>query len=152
MKANKKPEAFLFDVDGTLANNNHRQQWVKTKPKNWAAYNQNMEKDTLILPVAKVFTALKVAGFKIICTTGREEDKREITEQWLHDNLVYPDQLIMRKSKDYRDDGIVKTEMLEEITKDNVIVGIFDDRPKVLRAWRTKGLFTFNVLQHEEEF
>ena len=148
----KKQEVFLFDIDGTLANNNHRQQWGRSKPKNWAAYNENMEKDTLISPVSKVFMALRVAGFKLICTTGREEDKRDITENWLHEHLVYPDQLIMRKSKDYRDDGIVKTEMLDLIQDNHTIVGVFDDRPKVIRAWRAKGLFTFNVLQSEEEF
>ncbi len=152
MKPNKKNQAFIFDIDGTIADNSHRQSWVKSKPKNWAAYNATMDKDTLIVPTAKVFTALRSANFNILVFTGREDTKKELTLQWLHDNNVYPDEIYMRKEKDYRDDAIVKSEMLDKVTDKYHIIGVFDDRPKVVRMWRERGLFVFNVLQNDEEF
>jgi len=38
----------IFDVDGTLANCEHRMHWIRHRPKNWAAFNRAMPYDTPI--------------------------------------------------------------------------------------------------------
>ena len=38
---------IVFDIDGTLANVEHRRQFVASKPKNWAAWNAAMDRDTV---------------------------------------------------------------------------------------------------------
>jgi hypothetical protein len=58
----------------------------------------------------------------------------------------------MRKAKDYRDDAIVKSEMLDEILKTYSVIAVFDDRTKVVDMWRSRGLFVFDCNQTREIF
>lgn len=137
---------ILCDIDGTLANCDHRRHWVKSKPRNWPAFEAQMCNDTLIEPVAITIKALFAASHNILLCSARGEQSRVITEQWLSKHDIPYSSLYMRKEGDYRDDQIVKTELLAQIRSDgwNPIF-VFDDRPKVIDAWRAAGLFVFNV-------
>lgn len=147
-------KCFIFDIDGTLADNGHRQDWVKTKPKNWTAYNKTMGEDTPIIPVITVLRHLQYGGtpFHIFICSGREEIYRQVTEGWLEEQDIEHDGLFMRKEQDYRDDCIVKKEMLDTIIKTYEVVGVFDDRYKVVNMWREQGLFVFDVNQTRSIF
>lgn len=148
-----KRKAIIFDIDGTLADNSHRTPWVKSKPKNWGAYNATMSEDKLIKPVATLYSILRDNyEYKLIICTGREDVYKDVTDYWLTTNEVFYDELYMRKEKDYRDDTIVKEEMLKEIQKNYEVAFVFDDRPSVCRMWRDNGLFVFNCQQGEHEF
>ena len=52
----------------------------------------------------------------------------------------------MRKTKDYRDDGVVKLELLEQIRKNgfNPVIA-FEDRDRVVKVWRDAGLICAQV-------
>ena len=39
-------KVIVFDIDGTLANIEHRRSFVATKPKNWKAFNAGIVNDT----------------------------------------------------------------------------------------------------------
>ena len=39
-------KVIVFDIDGTLANIEHRRAFVATKPKNWKAFNAGIVNDT----------------------------------------------------------------------------------------------------------
>lgn len=140
-------------MDGTIANNEHRQSWVKQKPKNWDAYNASMHLDLPIQPVIDTISTLSLI-YKIIICTGRQEDKREVTLAWFRKHGLYPyiTEMLMRKTKDYRDDTVVKEEMLKEIQERYEVIGVFEDRVKVVDMWRSHGLFVFDVNQSREEF
>lgn len=148
-----KKKCFIFDIDGTLADNGHRQMWVKNKPKNWVAYNKTMSEDTLIEPVQVVLDLLACGeDIHIIICSGREEIYKNITNTWLAENGIRPDKLMMRKEKDYRDDTIVKEEMLHEIQQFYDVVAVFDDRHKVVDMWRKNGCFVFDCNQERSIF
>lgn len=146
-----KQKAFIFDIDGTLSNNEHRQNWVRNKPKNWNAYNKEMCLDT---PIEAVILTLRAIGlvYPIIISSGRQEDKRHVTEFWFAENDIPFTKMYMRKTGDYRDDVVVKLEMLEEIKKKYEVVAVFDDRVKVVNGWRSAGLYVFDCNQTREEF
>lgn len=147
-----KIKAYISDIDGTVADGKHRQHWVRSKPKNWNAYNAAMHNDTPIISVIYTIRALHAAGNVIILSSGRQDKDRKTTEDWMKLHGVPYEELYMRKTGDYRDDTIVKEEMLREIEKKYDIVGVFDDRIKVVDMWRRNGLHVFDVNQSREDF
>lgn len=147
---------IIFDIDGTLANIDHRVKYVKSKPKNWDAFDAGIPNDKVNPHVAEVFFSLRDANHDIVFATGRSERSRDATVAWLKKNgfWLISSHLYMRKDGDYRGDDIVKKEILDQITsawgrKPDMV---FDDRPRVVRMWRENGVFVFNVYQGEEEF
>jgi hypothetical protein len=148
---------IVFDIDGTLANIEHRLDYVRSKPKNWAAFDAGIPNDKVNEPVAKVFRKFAVdrAFHDVVLASGRNERSRRATEDWLYaNNLTGWQKLYMRKADDFRGDDIVKREILDEIIADygKKPDMVFDDRPRVVRMWREEGIFVFNVYQGEEDF
>ena len=146
----------VFDIDGTLANIEHRLDYVRSKPKNWKAFDAGIPNDKINFPVAKIFWTLEETGaYDIVLASGRNERSRQATKEWLRANgLGGYQKLYMRKTDDFRNDSIVKREMLDEIIdfygKNPDMV--FDDRPRVVKMWRDAGVFVFDVYQGKEDF
>lgn len=146
----------IFDLDGTLCNIEHRLNFVRSKPKNWPAFDAGIPNDTVNPHVAAAFHALRNAGHDIVFASGRNERSRAATVAWLDANGFWAasSHLYMRPADDFRSDDIVKREILDTIVshfgrKPDMV---FDDRPRVVRMWRDAGIFVFNVYQGEEDF
>lgn len=139
-------KVIVFDIDGTLANIEHRRQYVATKPKNWKAFTAGIPFDTPheeIVFLAKTFEAL---GHTVILCSGRSEESRKVTEEQMQDFGVEFNALYMRSEGDYREDSIVKTELLSQITYDYGFPYLwFDDRQQVVDAIRAKGVRVLQV-------
>jgi hypothetical protein len=137
----------VFDIDGTIANNNHRRPHLIGEKKDWKSYNATMIKDGLIRDVADLMFELS-ANHDIILCTGREEVYRNVTVAWLRNyNLTRCIvDVFMRPEKDYRSDAIVKVELLNIITE---LYGKpwlwFDDRQQVVDAIRAEGIRVMQV-------
>ena len=146
----------VFDIDGTLANIDHRLDYVRSKPKNWKAFDAGIPNDKVNYTVAEMFWALDATGqHTIVLASGRNERSRQATEDWLRKNSLNAyEKLYMRKADDFRSDDIVKQEILDQIIADygKKPDMVFDDRPRVVRMWRDNGIFVFNVYQGEEDF
>lgn len=131
--------ALIFDIDGTLAIMGDRSPYDGAKV--WL--------DTLNVDVCSVLRRHYAAGIKIIIVTGRDEIYRDVTEKWLLDNAVYHDELYMRPTEEgqKREDSIIKYELFNQHIRPQgmQILGVFDDRHRVLRMWRKLGLTTFHV-------
>lgn len=150
---------IVFDIDGTLANLDHRLHYVREKPKNWKAFELGIADDTLIEPMREILWSLAEAGNTIIFASGRNEHSHEATIQWMEDHKIWgyggtADKMYMRASGDYRNDAIVKKEILEQIIKDYKKKPdmVFDDRPRVVNMWRENGIFVLDVNQSGEDF
>jgi hypothetical protein len=144
-------------LDGTLANIEHRLDYVRSKPKNWPAFDAGIPNDKVNEPVARVFHSMIASDFNndVILASGRSERTRQATEDWLELNgLGHYDKLYMRKADDFRGDDIVKDEIIDEIVEDygKLPDMWFDDRPRVVRAVRARGIFVLDVYQGEENF
>ena len=139
-------EALIFDMDGTLADINHRRHFVESKPKNWNSFYEGMIGDTPIQPVVMMAQLLKSAGHRIIIATGRPRRSNNITLQFLRDNDIPYDAAYLRTDKDYRPDTVVKENMLRKMKINGYDPTIaFDDRKSVVEMWRANGLFVFQV-------
>jgi len=148
-------KVIVFDIDGTIANTEHRKHWVSSKPKNWAAWNAGMANDTPHADIKFIMDMLRFANVNhpdhedeiaIILCSGRGEETREVTRRWLNDNGFTYEQLYMRSEGDYRKDSIVKVELLEQIRKDWGPPFLwFDDREQVVQAIRAEGVRVLQV-------
>lgn len=152
-------KVWVFDVDGTLANNHHRIKHLKaTTNKDWDAFFASQDKDSPFDAVLSVMNALHAVGDKVIILTARDERFREVTLSWLNDHAGFKidnSDLYMRDGGDRRDDDHIKIEIVNEILKNNPdykIMGVFEDRHRVIDAWRDAGYYVFECNQQREEF
>ncbi|WP_427007175.1 AAA family ATPase [Pseudarthrobacter sp. H2] len=131
------PGAVICDIDGTLAH------MVNRGPYDTSKYLDD-EKDDL---VHWAFARLSVEGGKRIICSGRSDEFRADTEQWLADNGITYDLLLMRPAGDVRKDSIVKRELYEQHIKGQYNVRlVLDDRNQVVDMWRDElGLKCFQV-------
>lgn len=139
---------IVFDLDGTLADLQHRIGYIENKPKNWKAFHAAVKHDTPIEPIIFLYKLIEdsvervVEDVRLIICSGRGAESRADTEAWLDRHGIYYEQLMMRPVNDHRPDYIIKKEML-----DNIIAQygtkpwlVFDDRNQVVDMWRENGI------------
>jgi hypothetical protein len=114
--------------------------------------------DLINVPVAKAISAFELTGHKIIFVSGRGSQYREPTMEFLHRvadkyGISKDITLFMRAEGDSRSDDIVKEEIYNaHIAGKYDVVAVFDDRPRVVRFWRSKGFFVFDCNYRGEDF
>jgi phosphoglycolate phosphatase-like HAD superfamily hydrolase len=141
---------IVFDLDGTLANLEHRLPLIKNKPKDWPGFFRACVMDKPIPHMCAVYRALFMAGHQIEIWSGRSDVVRKETEAWLERHgLQGYTALRMRQDGDYRADNIVKAEWLAELGKDNWPAIVFDDRDRVVAMWRSHGIPCCQVAEGE---
>lgn len=144
---------IIFDLDGTIALCEHRRHFVSGEHKNWTAFFNSCVNDLPNKPVIEILNEFAIKRqYVIVILSGRTEDVREKTIEWLKKNKVHYDFLYMRPSKDYSPDEKLKFEMLETAKKElnfsqEDILCVFDDRNKVVDMWRKNGLTCFQVAE-----
>ena len=151
MKLKEKHPCFVCDLDGTLCNVTHRRQWVSTHPKNWDAWNAGIAYDTPNIAVLEVLNAL-ADKFDIVLVSGRGSEYRQPTITWLRSSGVRFTALYMRAEGDHRADDVIKAELADEVEKTYHIMGVFDDRKRVVDMWIKRGIFVFDVAQGKGDF
>jgi hypothetical protein len=136
----------VFDIDGTLANIEHRRKYVAIKPKNWKAFKAGIPFDTPYDDIIELLGIL-LDEFPIILCSGRGEEDRHETELWLKNNYCSYDKLYMRPAGDYRKDSIVKVELLNKMIEEYGCKPFlwFDDRNQVVDAIRGQGVRVLQV-------
>ena len=144
-------KAIICDIDGTLADLEHRRKFVETTPKNWDKFfePERVKQDKLIEPVRSVIQSLQRDN-AIIFVSGRREDLRSVTIDWLrkHGLWMHPFILRMRKMDDRRADTLVKQEILAELQEDGWKPWLaVDDRNSVVAMWREQGLTCLQVAE-----
>lgn len=130
------PMAVICDIDGTLAH------MVNRGPYDTSKYLDDAKDDI----VHYAFARLAQGGKRIICS-GRSDEFRASTEQWLSDHGITHDLLLMRPAGDVRKDSIIKRELYEQHIKGKYNVRlVLDDRNQVVDMWRDElGLKVFQV-------
>ena len=137
---------ILCDIDGTVANNNHRQHFLEGK-KDWDGFFSELINDEPIIKIIEKINAYHDAGKNIIFLTGRPEKYRYSTTLWLKENFDFEFKLLMRKNNDYRNKLEVKEEIFNENFLSNDIEYIFDNDIDLIEMWNEKGIKTVFVSQ-----
>lgn len=131
---------IMVDIDGTLAQ-------ADRDPYDTSRYSE----DTLNESVAEAVYALFEVGYAVLFCSGRSEEHRTVTEDWLDRHFLRPYRveslgLLMRPTGDTRRDDVVKLELFDRHVRPYCnVLAVFDDRDRVVRAWRSIGLTVFQV-------
>jgi hypothetical protein len=132
-------EIVIFDIDGTLADVSERIHHVRKKPKNWPAFFQGMAQDKAIHSMVRLCNILYASGLQVILCSGRSEEHREQTVEWLAQQGVKYHELLLRPDNDRRSDTEVKRELLAAVDKSKILF-VVEDRSRVVEMWRSEGL------------
>jgi 5'(3')-deoxyribonucleotidase len=137
---------ILCDIDGTAADINHRRHFVENGKKDWKSFFDEMVYDTPNAWCVELLKAMTYEGHEVIFISGRPDNYRDKTEQWLKE--YYPfcsEQLIlhMRPAGNSEPDYLIKENILAANFDDNNqknILFVLDDRQQVVDMWRKNGL------------
>ena len=143
-----KDKVIWSDLDGTLCDVEHRRHFVRGKgKKNWNGFFKEMVNDKVNLPVMETLERFS-STYPIVYCTGRTDNHKKETEQWLKDNNAPTGQLFMRLRNDKRQDDIVKEIILDfEILTRYSVLFCLDDRDQVVKMLRNRGLTVFQVAE-----
>ena len=134
---------IIFDLDGTLADCDHRRHLVSNKQRaDWEIFYRLCIYDKPIWPVIKIFRALRQEDHVEIWS-GRSEIVRAETEVWLEQHGCGGVRVKMRPDKDYTPDDILKEQWLKNCP--HKIDLVIDDRKKVVEMWRRNGIICAQV-------
>jgi phosphoglycolate phosphatase-like HAD superfamily hydrolase len=148
--------AYIFDIDGTLADCSHRLHHIMKRPKDWPAFFAACTDDKPIPHMIRLAGSMLNCFHEtsIIFVSGRSDECRTATAKWLSTYLpIYINwreddledtgayKLYMRKAGDRRDDDVVKMELLAQVRTDGFEpIMVFEDRSRVVKAWRAAGV------------
>jgi beta-phosphoglucomutase-like phosphatase (HAD superfamily) len=142
-----KPKAVVWDLDGTLADDQARAHFVEVEAgaaRDWRSYFDAIDQDPPIAASMEILRALHAQGIRIVFLTGRPEYTRPKTERWLRANgLTEYDDLLMRPEGEYRPAGFFKVEVIEGLRGRYELVCAFEDRIDVADALREAGVPVF---------
>lgn len=139
------PDAFVCDLDGTAMMIGDRSPYDASRCDST---------DSPCAAVQRVTSALSAAGLTALFVSGRSDADRDPTERSLaaHYGHCWPAraELHMRRAGDQRRDDAVKGDIFEKhiLGRYNVVV-VFDDRPSVVRFWRSLGLTVMQLDDRE---
>jgi phosphoglycolate phosphatase-like HAD superfamily hydrolase len=132
---------YVFDIDGTLANGEHRLHHIKKEPKDWDTYFSECPHDEPIPHMIMLARHLRAAGVDVIYVTGRSDSVASQTAKWLSAHGAPAGRLVMRKAGDHQPDDTLKVAMLQGLrTEGFEPIMAFDDRNRVVKAWRENGV------------
>lgn len=112
---------IIFDLDGTLSDDRHRSELAQNGL--WDEYHGAGAQDPVHLDAQIVIQQLgRIQNVELIILTGRTEKFRTPTSNWLMENSIPCNALLMRGDFDFRKATIMKRDMLLEH------IGITDER------------------------
>ena len=137
-------EIVVADMDGTLADCSHRAHHVAGEKKDWAAF-LDPAAVAVDAPRKDVIERFREHPGTHVIVSARPEELRAVTENWILAHGIPHSWLIMRPSGDRRPDTQVKEEILKTLLSKAKISKVFDDRPSVIRMWRSHGITVEDV-------
>lgn len=128
----------VFDIDGVLADVQHRLHHIEGRRKDWPAFFAAAVDD----PVIEEGRALALEAARdceIAYLTGRPERCRRDTETWLRAQGLPPGTLRMRPDHDRQPAARMKPRALRGLAAGRVVAVVVDDDPAVCDAYRRAG-------------
>jgi len=135
---------IIFDLDGTLALNEHRQHFVKGPKgdRDWDGFFDACGQDE---PNAPIIDTLKILieNHHVEIWTGRIERVKVKTKIWLRNQGLGRVPLRMRPEGEHCPDTELKQRWIDEASLN--ITMAFDDRDSVVAMWRANGIVCCQV-------
>lgn len=134
---------IISDLDGTLANIEHRRHFITDGRRDWTGFFRACSDDLPIWPVITVVQNLLGSGHRVDIWSGRSDEVRAETKEWLDRFGLGQLPLKMRQARDHTADQLLKESwLMAEPTPPDMV---FDDRDKVVAMWRRHGIICAQV-------
>lgn len=151
-KSMEKQLTIIFDVDGTIADVEHRRHLVngdKGFKPDWNAFRQATADDTPVEHVCDIAKRFIKSGDHVAFFSARNESEREITEkqisEWIGDDHKG---LFLRPNDSYEPDEEFKARLADQFEgMGGKIDLVFDDRNKVVEMWKNRGTTVVQVAE-----
>tara|TARA_B100000424_G_C22544998_1_gene310173 strand:- start:48 stop:482 length:435 start_codon:yes stop_codon:yes gene_type:complete len=140
----KEIKKIICDIDGTIADNNHRQSLLNNN--NWDKFFLEMKNDLPIYPVINKVIDEFQDGKEIIFLTGRPSNYEKETNEWLKKYFTFEYKLVMRRENDRRNKLIVKKELFLNNFSVNEIDYVIDNDAELLHQWKELGLRALDAI------
>lgn len=142
-----------MDLDGTLADVDHRRRFIKGKRRDWKAFHAACVKDPVNAWCVRLIEAMRAAGFRIELVSGRSQEVEDLTVRWLdkafHGDLSALNLVLLRPRGDMTKDTELKRAWLRGYGKGRVLFAV-DDRKRVVDMWREEGVVCLQCDDWEE--
>jgi hypothetical protein len=133
----------VIDVDGVLADVEHRLHHIAKRPKDWGRFFAAAADDPPLH--AGIAMARRLAAdHDIVYLSGRPERLRQVTLDWFARYDVPPGRLLLRDNRDRRPARLVKLGILRRLAQERPVSVLVDDDPAVCQTVRAAG---FEVLE-----
>jgi len=139
---------IIFDIDGTIANCDHRRHFVSNGNKDWDSFKLATKDDTPIQWVCDIARSFATAGHAVVFVSARNNSQRKVTLNQIKLWIGIDDPILfMRPDNDSTPDDLFKKRVLDVI-QDQIggIDLVFDDRNRVVDMWRSNGIPVFQVV------
>ena len=142
-----KKQTIIFDVDGTIADVEHRRHFVSQKPADWKSFRNSTVFDTPVEWVCDIAKRFIAQGDNVAFFSARNESEREITEKQISEWIGKGHQgLFLRPDGDFRRDDEFKSDLADKFEEVGGKIDIvFDDRNQVVDMWRQRGTTVVQV-------
>tara|TARA_B100000287_G_C20511994_1_gene733431 strand:- start:477 stop:923 length:447 start_codon:yes stop_codon:yes gene_type:complete len=142
-------QTIIFDVDGTIADVEHRRHFVTQKPADWKSFKEETVNDTPVQWVVDIAKRFIAQGDDVAFFSARNESQRGITEtqisEWIGNGHKG---LFLRPDGDFRPDEEFKSDLADKFEEfGGKIDLVFDDRNKVVDMWRARGTTVVQVAE-----
>src|ERR1700726_998266 len=102
---------YVFDLDGTLCNIEHRLHYIQGESKDWREFFAACVDDKPIQHMLQLASELSFHA-QIVYVSGRSDEVRGQTLDWLEAEAAPEGPLYMRKAGDHKPDHELKIELL----------------------------------------
>jgi hypothetical protein len=145
IKVDVRPTAYIFDVDGTLANVDPYLHLVRGSNRDYNAFHEASIDALPNLDVVEMLNNAVADCHSILVVTSRKEKYRGLTSMWLAKNNIRSHGLFMRSDDDNRPDYEAKKDMLDKISSLWNVVHAIDDNPNVIKLWEDHDIPTTKI-------
>lgn len=134
---------IIVDLDGTLANCDHRVHHVRKTDPDWDSFWKGCKNDLANTWCVSLISAMINAGFHVFVVSARSRHTEVETVEWFRDhNLIHPQisVILVRAFGDSTPDQELKRAWLKGFEHRDETAFVVDDRQKVVDMWRQEGM------------
>ncbi len=140
------PDLVIFDLDGTLANIDHRKHLVDGTYVGFHRFHAACIDDALYSRVADCAKVFNRAGYAFWVVTSRPIEMEAITRYWFHAYCLVPDRIIMRPVGNTLSGAELKRGWVKDGTlQPERVLAVFEDRDADVAMWRSERFTCFQV-------
>lgn len=136
---------ILFDLDNTISDMDHRLHLIDRLEPDWDAFEAACYLDAPIHSTILTMRSLH-HHHQVWIWTGRSDNVKDRTVQWLVNAGVPYDQLIMRRYGDQRPTVSIKRDWLNDnpVPRERVLCA-YDDDPQIIKMLNSEQVLAYQV-------